>query len=164
MSGGGFNNLYLYMLSDAYEKTRSCAVLCIYEKELFMREKISYIICGGLTTLVNYISYVAVTYGLGCYYMIGTIIAWIVSVSFAYVTNKHYVFRYRDYSIHTVIRELKMFFSARAISGVFEIGSMYVSVSFFNFDDKIMKIIILFIVIVLNFILSKFYVFRKGAC
>ena len=38
---------------------------------------------------------------------------------------------------------------------------MYVFVSVLKFDDKIIKLIVQIIVIVLNYVLSKFIVFKK---
>ena len=63
-------------------------------KEIFkkFREQIMYIIFGVLTTIVNYVVYLALTKMMNVDYMISTVISQIVAMIFAYITNKIYVF------------------------------------------------------------------------
>ena len=56
------------------------------DKELFW-----YVVFGTLTTIVNIVVYFALEY-IGVNYIISNIIAWFLSVLFAYVTNRIWVF------------------------------------------------------------------------
>ena len=88
------------------------------------------------------------------------IIAWILSVLFAFVTNKIYVFDSRNYTVPVVLRELIDFTVSRGATGLLDLGLMYLFVSVIGIEDMISKIIINIIVIILNYILSKIYVFK----
>ena len=126
-------------------------------------EFIRYIIIGGLTTLVS----------LGVYYLLvytilnpdipfelqlTNIISWIVSVTFAYFTNRSFVFKSRDKSN---FKEVLEFYLSRVSTLVLEMILMYLLVTVLHFNDKIIKIIAQVIVILANYILSKFIVFKK---
>lgn len=126
------------------------------------KEVVNYIIFGGLTTLVNYASYLGFTRLLKIGVVLSTILAWILSVLFAYITNKKYVFESKSFSISQVIRELISFFSFRILSGLFEVVFMYVFVDIMSFNDIIMKLIANVVVIILNYIFSKIIVFRDA--
>ena len=132
-------------------------------KKLFQKlwPIIVYGIFGVLTTVVN----VAVYHG--CYEIINisnlvsTIIAWFVAVAFAFVTNKIFVFESRSWETDVALPELVKFVSCRVGTGVFEVGFMLIFVDILHFDGTISKLITNFVVIVLNFILSKLVIFRK---
>ena len=126
-------------------------------------EFIRYIIIGGLTTLVS----------LGVYYLLvytilnpdipfelqlTNIISWIVSVTFAYFTNRSFVFKSRDKSN---FKEVLEFYLSRVSTLVLEMILMYLLVTVLHFNDKIFIIIAQVIVILANYILSKFIVFKK---
>ena len=89
------------------------------------------------------------------------IIAWILSVLFAFITNKIYVFNSKNYSFSIVLRELIDFTVARGATGILDLGLMYLFVSVIGIEDMISKIVINIIVIILNYILSKLYVFKN---
>ena len=62
------------------------------------RELVSYVFWGVMTTIVNYVVYFLLTEGLQVYYLTGNVIAWAISVLFAYFVNKLYVFQSRDWA------------------------------------------------------------------
>ena len=119
---------------------------------------ILYIFFGGLTTLIN-----IVVYSL-CYYFYhidnvpSNIIAWILAVVFAFVTNKIYVFESKSKSI---LYELCTFFACRAGTGLLDLGIMYLSVDILAWNELLMKILSNVIVIVLNYVFSKVIIFKK---
>ncbi len=126
-------------------------------------EVIWYLIIGGLTTLINILSYFLVTNTFlnpldKIELQIAEIISWIVAVIFAYFTNRKYVFK-KDNNIS--LKEISAFFSSRIITLLIEMILMYIFVSTLKYNDKIIKIVVQFIVIVLNYIFSKFIVFKK---
>ena len=89
---------------------------------------------------------------------LANVISWIISLIFAYVTNRKFVF---NSSNDNVVKEITNFVGARVITLLFDMGIMFVGVILFNFNDKIIKIISQVLVIVSNYIFSKIFVFTK---
>lgn len=133
----------------------------IFELYNKFKEQILYIVFGVLTTAINIVSFFVCTRAFGLGVMTSNVIAWIASVLFAFVTNKIYVFNSRNYSIKFVLKELFDFTVSRGATGALDMGLMYLFVSVIHMEDMISKIIINIIVIILNYVLSKLYVFRK---
>ncbi len=123
------------------------------------KEIILYLVFGVLTTAVNYISYLL----LAPFFtktVIPTVIAWILSVIFAYVTNRIFVFC-SDAKGEEIIREIIAFFGARVFSGVLDVAIMWLFADTLCFNDKLIKILSNVIVVILNYIAGKWFVFRK---
>lgn len=123
------------------------------------KEPILYLIFGGLTTLVNIITYFVCYNIASLSNVISTIIAWILSVIFAFITNKIYVFESKSKSI---IIELASFFICRLGTGILDLGIMYFTVDILKWNALLMKIISNVIVIILNYIFSKLIIFKKS--
>ncbi|MDR2829919.1 MAG: GtrA family protein [Methanobrevibacter sp.] len=126
------------------------------------KEKIAYLFFGVLTTAVNVISFTASVKLFHIYYLESTILAWFISVMFAYVTNKFWVFESKHEKIHV---EIGLFMGGRIFSGVVDLGLMYIFISILSFNAQILgfsvaKMITQVIVFVLNFVLNKGVVFR----
>ena len=105
-------------------------------KELLMKYKeiIMYLVFGVFTTVVNIVVYFLSAELLHINYLISNALAWFLSVLFAYITNRKYVF---ESNSQNILKE---------------------AVSFFN--DVIAKVIVNVIVVVLNYVLSKLVVFK----
>ena len=125
------------------------------------RELILYVVFGGLTTLVSFVSYWIFVDLFHIYYMAATVLSWIVSVTFAYVTNRKWVFESRAHGFRAVCLEAASFYACRLVSGVLEMGLMYGGVDLLRLNDKVVKLAANVIVIIANYILSKLIVFRK---
>jgi len=125
------------------------------------KEVVLYCIFGGLTTVINIITYFMLSRFFNINYLISNIIAWVLSVLFAYVTNKIFVFRSKNTEFKYVIKELLAFIGCRLFSGLLDIGIMYIFVDIFKFNDFIIKIIANIIVIILNYVFSKVMIFKK---
>ncbi|MCD8298715.1 MAG: GtrA family protein [Opitutae bacterium] len=125
------------------------------------REIASYVFWGGATTLVNIVTYAIATRLVGVSVIPATIIAWCVAVSFAFVTNKFWVFGSKSLAAKTVAREFVAFVSARLTSGGIELLMMWLFVDVLGVNDLAMKIISNVVVIVLNYVFSLFFVFKK---
>ena len=132
-------------------------------KELYKKYKeiIMYLIFGGLTTLVNIVAYFILARLLNIETVASTIIALIVSILFAYITNKIFVFESKTNNKKDLLREMISFFACRALSGVMDVAIMYVTVDLWHFNDIIMKIISNIIVIIVNYVFSKLIIFKK---
>ncbi|MBE6149212.1 MAG: GtrA family protein [Firmicutes bacterium] len=124
-------------------------------------EIINYLIFGVLTTIVSIITYFICSKIFNINYLISNIISWILSVLFAFITNKLYVFKSKNKNKNIIIKELISFFSSRIFTFLIDMGLMYILVSILKVDDMLSKLVTQIIVIVLNYILSKLYVFKK---
>ncbi len=146
-------------------------------KSLFIKYKelITYVIFGVLTTLVNFFAFWLFTKILGEeLYLVNNAIAWTVGVVFAYVTNKLFVFESKGWSLKTVSKELTGFLGARIFSFLVEEGGMFLFVSVLGMGEKaialagititgqlVAKILLAVVVVALNYIFSKFLIFKK---
>ena len=122
---------------------------------------LAYLFFGVLTTAVNYIVY------LPCYNLLhisaaaSNVIAWVVAVAFAYLTNKPFVFKSHDWSKKTVVPELTKFVGSRILSGALETGIIFLTVDLLLWNGNVMKLITSVLVVILNYIASKLLVFKK---
>ena len=123
------------------------------------REIFLYIFFGALTTLINIVSYSLLYYNFGITNTASTIISWVLSVLFAYVTNRVWVFESDN---KTKIKEAGEFFLARISTGVLDLLVMYVGVELFCLEGGMLKIISNVIVIILNYLFAKLFVFKKS--
>ena len=135
-------------------------------KELLIKygEIIRYIIVGGLTTIVSLLSYyICVLTFLNpdepVQLQIANVISWICAVTFAFITNRKIVFKSSD---GNKIRELIRFVGTRLTTLIIDMASMALMVSIIHLNDKVAKIMVQFIVFALNYIFSKFFVFKKN--
>lgn len=126
------------------------------------KEIIFYLVFGVLTTLVNIITYSIATEWFSINYQVSNIISWIVSVTFAFITNKLFVFESKKIEKTTLIREGISFYGFRVISLGMDMLVMYIMVSILTMNDLFAKIISNVIVIVVNYVFSKLFVFKKN--
>lgn len=125
-------------------------------------ELVMYIIVGVCTMIVSLVSYYILANPLGIYYQTANIISWVLAVAFAYVTNKKFVFKSRYTGLSGTAKEMASFVSSRIASLLAEVISMYFFVQICQIDDNIVKLMNQVLVTVLNYIFSKFWVFRKN--
>lgn len=132
-------------------------------KDLFTkyRELILYLFFGGCTTLVNIVSYFVLTDLLGIDFLVSNAIAWVLSVLFAYVTNRIWVFKSAAAGFVPVVKEMASFFGFRLLSGGLDMLIMYVGVSVMALPDEWIKIFANVLVILLNYVFSKLFIFKK---
>ena len=126
------------------------------------KEIIIYLIFGILTTIVSLLTYYLLTYTIlnpeiTLELQKANIISWITCVTFAYITNRKYVFNSQNKNI---IKEIIKFYISRLSTLFLDMSFMYIFVTKLNLNDKIIKIIINIIIIILNYILSKILVFK----
>lgn len=127
------------------------------------KEIINYLIFGILSTIINLLTYYILILTIlnpnnPFELQISNVIAWITSVTFAYITNKKYVFNSNETNIKN---EIIKFFSSRLTTLFIDMGLMLIFVTILKLNDKIIKLIIAIIIIILNYILSKLIVFKK---
>lgn len=131
------------------------------------REGILYLFFGAATTLVNFLIYTPLIRFTAWSMTLCNGIAWAGAVIFAFFTNKRFVFRSTAWDPKTVLTEAVTFLGSRVLSGILEIFLPEILFriglrgTVFGIDGLIAKITVTVIVILLNYVLSKFFVFRK---
>ncbi len=135
-----------------YERVKT-----LYKKH---RSTVIYLVFGVLTTVVNYAVYLPLYNFTGLPASVCNAVAWVAAVAFAYVTNKLYVFESKSWD-SGVWGELLRFVGSRVASGAIETVSLLLTVDILGWDGNIMKLLLAVFVIVFNYVLSKFFVFKK---
>ena len=132
-------------------------------KELLNKYKgiIRYVFFGALTTVISIAVYSLFYDFLKIGNTPSNVISWIAAVSFAFVTNKVFVFEKRSWEKRETLREMGSFFLMRIGTGVLEIALMFLLVDIARQNGTLMKCIVTVIVIILNYVASKWFVFNK---
>ena len=149
-------------------------------KELYKKyeEVVLYLFFGVLTTIVS----------VGLYFLFDVLFNWlsvyfnnpsitlqnngainsacvivknIIAIIFAYVTNRKYVFKSKVYGFKNIMIEMLNFFGARALTLVFEVVFMFITANVLGFNTMIMNIIAQFVIVVLNYVFSKLWIFKE---
>lgn len=129
--------------------------------KLLNYEVISYLICGVLTTVINWTSYFLLD-KQGFSTLWSNIAAWLLSVIFAYFVNKIFVFRSKKWSISVLWAEFVPFITCRILSGVFDVAFMLVTVDYLHCYKPVAKILSNIFVMLANYFASKFLIFKKS--
>jgi len=129
-------------------------------KKVCTKEIILYVVFGVLTTIVNIGTFAIMTNLLRINENIANIIAIILAVLFAYVTNKDLVFHSKAQGGKEKLKEFIKFIAGRAFTMVVEFVGCYLMFKL-PIPEMISKCVITVLVIVLNFFISKFFAFRK---
>ncbi len=124
------------------------------------RESVTYIIFGVLTTAVDWITY-TILWRMGADYRVSTALSWAAAVLFAFVTNKLFVFRSFSMNPVRLWREFASFVTARAATGILTMVMMIVMVSGLHWNEFVGKLIVSAVNLVLNYIFSKWFIFKK---
>ena len=138
-------------------------------KNLYFKHKeiINYLLFGGMTTVVSWGTYSLFVKAIGMSVGVGNILSWICAVLFAFVTNKLFVFESKTWQPATALREFVSFIGARLATGVIEwFGVPFFSTHglthpLFGVKGLLAKIVVSIVVIILNYLFSKFLVFFK---
>lgn len=125
-------------------------------------EVIRYIIVGGCTTLVNLVVFTVMCKFLGIDVTVSNFVSVIVSILFAYVTNKLFVFCSKCANIKELFAEACKFIGARLLTMVIEVGGVFLLVNMIGQDELIGKLETQVIVLVSNYVISKFLVFKDN--
>ena len=131
----------------------------------------SYLFFGVMTTAVNYVSFIVFLKLLG-YDRVLTVntIAFVFAATFAYFTNKLFVFRSKSFEFKVLIKEIIAFFSARIMSYLFEQAGLYISSDVLQLERfsvlgincvLIAKVVLSFTVVLINWAISKFFIFKQ---
>lgn len=134
-------------------------------KELYKKyeELVNYVIVGGLTAVVSFATYFICVHTFldasnDIQLQIATVISWVFSVAFAYITNRIFVFKSKS---KNYLKEISSFVGSRVATLLMDMGVMWLFVSVMHGNDTIGKLISQVVVTVMNYILSKLFVFKK---
>ena len=136
-------------------------------KKFLNKETISYLIFGVLTTIINIVVFwfaereLAFIMSEDAASLVGNVIAWVISVAFAFVTNKLFVFESKSMAFKVVMAELTGFVIARLLSLAFDAGFMFVAIVLLGMNSLLAKIISNVFVVIINYVLSKFFIFKN---
>lgn len=124
-------------------------------------EGINYLIFGFLAFVLNYILYFLFADAMQMHYMAATVLSWVLTVVFAYWTNRCFVFKSTNKDKQSVGKEFLSFIGARVATEVLEVVLMYLLVDCAGANDKISKLICQTLVILANYVLSKIWIFKS---
>ena len=125
------------------------------------KEMLLYLLFGGLTTIVSIGSYAWVNVGLGINELIANIISWIFAVTFAYVTNKIWVFQSKITGFFNVCREMTKFYGGRLFTLGVEELLLFLFITLLHGNSVLVKFAAQIVILVLNYIISNLFVFRR---
>ena len=140
------------------------------------KELITYGLFGVATTVVNFTTFEIASRILGeKLYLLSNVIAWVVCVIFAYITNKLWVFESKSMKADGVVKELFSFFAARGFSFIIEEGGLFLLVDVVGLSDYSLKVlnftisgtfiskaIVGVVVVIINYFFSKMFIFKKS--
>lgn len=132
-------------------------------RPLFLKyqEFFAYCFCGGIATIINGGIFYGLTLGFGANYLLTNLLAWFLSVVFAFLGNKSFVFEDEDWSPRTFWKQAAQFFAARLFSLGLEELLLFIFVGKLGFDQNIVKVCALAFVTISNYIFSKLLIFKK---
>ena len=147
-------------------------------EKLLQYEIVSYLVFGVLTTVVNFVTYMTlgifagenyeakILFSLGSFdfqlILLMNAVAWLMSVIFAFITNKLFVFESTSWKGSVFIREFISFIGARVLSFlVFEELVFALLVNLLSLNDIVSKLVISVFVVIFNYVASKLVIFRK---
>lgn len=122
---------------------------------------ISYGIFGVATTVINIVVYAVAYHYLAISNVVSNIIAWILSVLFAFVTNKLLVFHSKSLDGKVLFFEAVTFFGCRLATGAMDLAIMYVTVDILGINNMLMKCLSNLMVIIINYVASKWIIFKS---
>ena len=134
----------------------------IYHK---YEEIANYLIFGVLTTIVSFVTYLLfantfLAQKSDLDIQIANVLSWICAVTFAYITNRIFVFKSKVKG-RKQLKEITNFIIARIASLLIDMAMMYILYSLMHIDDTIAKIIVQFVVVIMNYVFSKLIIFKK---
>lgn len=127
------------------------------KNKLFNQEFIIYIVFGVLTTLVNIVSFFLMRQVSNIF--VSNTVAWMLSIIFAYITNKIWVFKARQWSARTILKEFASFVTFRLLSFLIDMLLMFLLI-YLSIGEGWAKLVTQIVVVLLNYIFSKVFIFK----
>ena len=125
------------------------------------KEGLLYLFFGGCTFFIGIISFAFCVYSLGMEEIASNNVSWCIAVAFAYITNRTWVFSDKSNTALGIIREFVSFAIGRLVTLFLENAIIWLFVNIFMVHTMITKFIGQIVVIITNYLISKFFVFKK---
>ena len=125
-----------------------------------IKQIIAYLFWGVVTTIVGFGVYYLLVNIIKTNYLLANVISWIIAVLTAFVSNKVFVFGKRDCSAFILLKELLSFVGSRVSTGLLDTLLLFILVTLLGVNKIVSKVFSSVIVIILNYVFSKKYVFK----
>ena len=125
------------------------------------REQLLYLVFGFLAFLVSMGTFALADRVLMMPTLVANVFSWVITVAFAYITNRTWVFESKATGLKPIVREVLSFAAGRLLTFGVEELMLFVGVTLLAFDSILVKLIAQVMVIILNYVISKFVVFRR---
>lgn len=132
-----------------------------FKEDKQLQEIITYLFFGGMTTVVNFLVFFLTRNLFGWNLILSNTLSWVFSVLFAFTTNKKWVFKSKSTSIKQFLMELSKFFFYRIVSFGIDMGCMLLFIDVFKMGEFWAKLITQAIIVIANYIFSKFLIFTS---
>lgn len=150
-----------YMKEDIFDKIMSLPVLNMfnpfYKKN---KEILLYLFFGGLSFIVSVATYALFNVPMKMDALIANVLSWIITVMFAFLTNRVWVFASPTDNIKDFMKQMLSFYSGRIITLVIEEAILLVFINMLGFGSLLVKIVAQVVVILLNYVISKLFIFK----
>ena len=146
---------------DIFDKIMNLPLLRIfqpfYQKH---KEVLLYLFFGGVAVLLNLVLFVLFNSRLKINELVANVICWVICVLFQFFTNRTWVFQSQNNAEQSFFKQIFSFFGGRVFTLVVEELILFIFITLLMFNALTVKITAQVITIVLNYIISKFYVFK----
>ncbi len=147
---------------DIFDRIMALPVLRLLEP-FYKKHKsvLLYLFFGGLTTVISIAVFWLFRYPLGLNELVANGISWVIAVLFAFFTNRIWVFRAPTKTAGEFLRQMASFYGGRVVTLLIEEALLAVFITWLSFPDMPVKITAQIVVILLNYVISKLFVFKK---
>lgn len=146
---------------DIFDRIMSLPVFNIFERFYKKyKEVVLYLFFGGLAFIVSISTFALFNEVCGMNELIANVQSWIITVTFAFFTNRLWVFESSVETLKAFMKQMMDFFEARIVTLVIEEAILLIFITLLDFNSMVIKIIAQIVVIVLNYVISKFWVFK----
>jgi len=129
-----------------------------YEKR---KDIVLYIFFGGLTTVVSLVTFWLFVDIIPLPLLIANTVSWVVAVSFAFFTNRIWVFNSPTKGVKSFLYQMGLFFGGRLFSLAVETAIIFIFAKQLGINAMLIKLLAQIGVLILNYIISKVFIFKK---
>ncbi len=150
------------MEKDIFDKMMELPVLRIFEPFYKKyKEILLYLFFGGLAFFISIGSYAVANVKFGINELLANLISWVIAVLFAFMTNRIWVFAAPTETVGAFFKQMMSFFTGRIATLIVEEIILAVFITMLGFNSMLIKVIAQIVVIVLNYVISKLFVFKE---
>jgi len=125
------------------------------------KEGILYLFFGGLTFFLSIGVYALVSEKAGVKVLVSNVISWIAGVTFSFFTTKKWVFKVEISAWNVLFMQLVGFYAARIMTLLLQEVLLFIFINELLWNSMIVKGCTEIINIIINYLMSKFVVFKK---